>query len=67
MTLAGPIILEVWGLPGGDDRGHLAIMTRTAEQSPKDVVVESTDTLSLVKSGHPESQARGKDVGTGES
>lgn len=57
MTLAGPIILGVWGLPGNDDRGHLATMTRTAEQSPKDIAVESTDIPSLWSKGG----ARGKD------
>lgn len=67
MTLADPIILGVWGLPGSEDRSHLATMARTAEQSPKDFVVESTDTPSPVESGHPESQARGKDGGTGGS
>lgn len=57
MTLARPIILGVWGLPGDDDRGHLATMTRTAEQSPKDIAVESTDIPSLWSQGG----ARGKD------
>lgn len=57
MSLAGPIILGVCGLPGDDDRGHLATMTRTAEQSPKDIAVESTDIPSLWSQGG----ARGKD------
>lgn len=40
--------------------GHLATMARVAEQNPKDVVVESTDTSSPMES--VESQGR---MGTG--
>lgn len=52
VTPAGPVTVGVWGLPGGGDRGHLCHHEEdSGTDSPEDMVLESTDTISPRESG----------------